>query len=83
MTLSYETIYAGYIEVNFTSSVDIYFWVGSSVTEDHYYARYPPFPETASNGTFAVPAYGELYIFIKNPSEDASASVALTVKYVY
>jgi hypothetical protein len=83
VTLSYEIIYAGYIELNFTSSVDIFFWVGSSVTENDYYARYPPFPETVSNGTFAVPAHGGLFIFIKNPSEDASAIVALTVKYVY
>jgi len=83
VTLSYETIYAGYVEVNFSSSVDVFFWVGSSVTEDRYYARYPPFPETTLNGTIMVPAYGELYIFMKNPSEDASASVTLTVKYVY
>jgi len=83
VTLSYETIFAGYIEVNFTSLVEIFFWVGSSVTENNYYARYPPFPETASNGTIRVPAYGELYIFIKNPSEDVSAIVILTVKYVY
>lgn len=82
-TLSYETIYAGYLEVYFTSSVDIFFWVGSSLTEDRYYSRYPPFPETALNGTILVPVYGDLYIFIKNPSEDASASVTLTVKYVY
>ncbi len=83
VTLSYEIIYAGYIEVNFTSSVDIFFWVGSSVTENDYYARYPPFPGTESNGSFSVPACGKLFIFIKNPSEDTSANVTLTVKYVY
>jgi hypothetical protein len=82
-TLSYETPYAGYLLVNFTASSDIYIWVGSSVTENEYYARYPPFPNTAVHGTFTVPACATVYINISNPSEEIEAEVTLSIEYVY
>jgi hypothetical protein len=83
VTLSYNTIFSGFIEVNFTSSYDVFFWVGSSVTKNEFYARYPSFPETATNGMFTVPACATLYIYVKNPNEDVSAIVTLTIKYTY
>ena len=82
-TLSYDTLFAGYIEVNFTASVDIYFWVGSSLIEDIYYARYPSFPNTATNGTFIIPVCSTVYLYIHNPNELMGATVTLTIKYVY
>lgn len=83
MTLSYGTIYAGFIEVNFTASTDIYFWVGSSVSENQYFARYPPFPNTEINGTFKIPVCATVYININNPSEEIIAIVTLSIKYTY
>jgi hypothetical protein len=83
VTLSYNTIYSGFIEVNFTSSSDVFFWVGSSVTKDEFYARYPPFPETATNGTFVMPACATLYIYVKNPNADIGISLTMTIKYTY
>jgi hypothetical protein len=83
ITLSYDTIYAGYLFVNFTASSDIYIWVGSSVTENEYYSRYPPFPKTAFNGTFTVPACAIVYININNPSEEMEAIVTLSISYIY
>ena len=82
-TLSYDTFYAGYIEVNFTSSTDVYIWVGSSVTEDEYYARFPSYPDTASSGAFRIPVCATVYIYIMNTSEELDALVNLTIKYVY
>ena len=81
--LSYDTSFAGYFEINFTASVDIYFWVGSSLTEDTYYARYPPFPETATNGTAVIPVCGTVYLYIHNPNELMTATITLTVTYIY
>jgi len=81
--LSYGTIYAGYVDVNFTSSTDIYFWIGSNVTENYYYARYPSFPSTATNGTFMVPICSTIYIYIKNPNTDIVAEIILTIKLIY
>ena len=81
--ISYDTIFAGYVVVNFTSSTDVYFWVGSSVTENEYYARFPPFPDTATNGTFTIPACATVYVYVMNPNEERGAIVNLTIKYVY
>lgn len=83
VTLSYDTIYAGYVEVNFTSSTDVVIWVGSSVTDDEYYARFPPYPNTAVNGTFKIPVCATVYIYIINSNEETGAIVNLTMKYVY
>jgi hypothetical protein len=83
ITLTYDTIYAGYLFVNFTASSDIYIWVGSSVTENEYYARYPPFPKTAFNGTFTVPACTIVYVNINNPNEEMEAIVTISISYIY
>lgn len=83
MTLSYDITYAGFIEVNFTSFTDIYIWVGSSISENGYYARYPAFPQTAYNGTFTVPVCFDVYLFIVNTSTDSGTNVTLTIEYTY
>ena len=82
-TLTYDITYAGYIEVEFDSSTDIYLWVGSSVSENGYYARYPSFPNTAYNGTFTIPVCADVYLFIVNTDIDSGTSVTLTIEYVY
>jgi len=82
-TLTYDTLFAGYIELNFTASMDIYFWVGSSLTQDTFYARYPPFPKTATNGTVIIPVCSTVYLYINNPNELMNATVTLTITYVY
>ena len=83
MTLSYNITFAGYVEVEFNSSTDIYFWVGSSVSENGYYARYPSFPNTAFNGTFTIPVCVNVYLFIVNTNVDVGTSVTLTIEYTY
>ena len=83
MTLSYNITYAGYIEVEFNSSTEIYFWVGSSVSENGYYARYPAFPQTAYNGRFTVPVCFNVYLFIVNTNTDSGTNVTLTIEYTY
>lgn len=83
VTLSYEVVYAGFVEVSFNASEDVVVWVGSSISEGEYYARYPAFPETSFNGTFRVPAMATVYINVFNPNEEAEATVTLTIKYTY
>ena len=83
ITLSYDTSYAGYLLVNFTASSDVYIWIGSSVTENEYYARYPPYPNTAAHGAFTLPACAKVYINIGNPSEEVEVEVTLSIEYVY
>ena len=82
-TLAYNITYAGYIEVVFNSSTDIYFWVGSSVSENGYYARYPSYSNTAYNGTFTIPVCANVYLFIVNTNIDVGTSVTLTIEYIY
>ncbi len=83
VTLIYDIEYAGYVEVNFSSSVDILFWVGSSGIEGTYYARYPDYPNTAFNGTFAIPVIETAYLYIGNPNDELAATVSFTVRYIY
>ncbi len=83
MTISYDIDIAGYLEVNFTSSTDVFFWIGSSVAGGDYYSRYPPFPETSTGGTFEVPVCATTYFFIKNADEEADASITFSIKYLY
>ena len=83
VTLFYDIEYAGYLEVNFSSSVDIIFWVGSSGIEGTYYARYPDYPNTAFNGTFKIPVIETAYLYIGNPNEEFAATVSFTVRYIY
>jgi hypothetical protein len=83
VTLIYDIEYAGYVEVNFSSSVDILFWVGGSGTEGTYYARYPDYPNTAFNGTFTIPVIETAYLYIGNPNDELAATVSFTVRYIY
>ena len=83
MTISYDIIYAGYIEVNFTSTTDIFLWIGSPVSKDAYYFRFPAFPHTAFNGTFIVPVSNAVFLFIENTDVEASGVVIITIKYTY
>jgi hypothetical protein len=82
-TILYDIVYAGYIEVNFTSTTDIYIWIGSPVSEDAYYFRFPAFPRTAFNGTFSVPVSNAVFLFIENTDVEASSVVIITIKYTY
>lgn len=83
-TLSYDTWYAGYIEVNFTASSDVILWVGSSILDTLYYARIPPsFPETSKQGSFVIPTCDKIFVFLINPSETMKAEIMLTVTYYY
>ncbi len=81
--LAYQIIYAGYMELNFTSTTDIYIWIGNNVTQNQYYSRYPPFPLTAYNGTYTVPVSQTVYIRIKNADPDNATEVTLTIKVTY
>ncbi len=83
VTLTHDLDYAGFIEVNFTASADVFFWVGSSVDEGRYYSRFPAFPNTAVSGTFKVPVVDVVYLRVFNPDEEIDAVVLLTIKYVY
>jgi len=81
--LAYQIIYAGYMELHFTSTTDIYIWIGNNVTQNQYYSRYPPFPLTAYNGTYTVPVSQNVYIRIENADPDNAADVTLTIKVTY
>lgn len=83
MTISYDITYAGYIEVNFTSTTDIFIWIGSPVSGDVYYSRFPVFPRTAFNGTFVVPVSNAVFLFIENTDLELSGEVIMTIKYTY
>ena len=82
-TLIYDVVYAGYVEVNFSSSVDVLFWVGGSGIEGTYYARYPDYPNTAFNGTFTVPVIETAYLYVGNPNEELAAAVSFMVRYIH
>jgi len=83
ITLVYDLLFAGYVEINFTSTTDVFFWIGSEISQEVYYSRYPPFPETASNGIIKMPACKTLNLNIKNPDLYSKAVVTLTIKFVY
>ena len=83
MTISYDIIYAGYIEINFTSTTDIFLWIGSPVSEVIYYSRFPVFPHTALNGTFIVPVSNAVFLFIENTDLALSGEIKITIKYTY
>jgi predicted nuclease with TOPRIM domain len=82
VTLFYDAVF-GYIDVNFTSSGEIYFWIGSSLIEEKYYSRYPPFPDTIFDGAFTVPVSDEIFIYIYNPNSETVANIKLTIKLTY
>lgn len=83
VTRVYDIQYAGIIVVNFSSTVDIVFWVGSSVTEGVYYSRFPNYPNTASYGNFTVPVLETVYLYIGNPNDELSTTVSFSVNYRY
>ena len=80
-TLIYTLQHAGYLEINFNATTEIYMWIGNSLTEN-YYSRYPNFPETADTGRFIVPASHTVYVFLVNPDQ-SSSEITITIEYVY
>ncbi|EMR74219.1 hypothetical protein MCGE09_00092 [Thaumarchaeota archaeon SCGC AB-539-E09] len=83
MTLIYSLNYAGYIEVNFSSSTDIVFWVGSSITDNEYYSRIPPFPDTIMIGSFRIPVTGTVYLSVFNASNEVPVTLTISIRYIY
>ena len=83
ITLTYDAIYAGYLIVNYTSSGEIVFWLGSSITENRYYARYPSFPDTTKQGSIKIPVCSTVYVFILNPNDEIDIMVNLDIQYFY
>lgn len=82
-TLVYNLDAAGYVEVDFRASGEVFQWVGSSLVDGVYYSRYPPFPETSKAGIFRVPAASQLYIYLINPDQGKEVEVSLSISYVY
>jgi hypothetical protein len=80
VTLSYSNTLSGYLTINFTSSREIYLWVGSSIDENNYYARYPSFPETCYNGYYKIPVCQNIYIYIKNADFTYKTTIDISVK---
>lgn len=84
VTLSYDTTFAGYIQINISASKDIIIWIGSSITDELYYARLPPsFPNTITQGSFVVPTCCTTHIFVINPNENTEVEVELSITYTY
>lgn len=80
---TYKLPFSGYIIMNFTADDDVYVWIGSSMVNAVYFARYPQFPETAENASFIVPVAPDLIVFIGNPNEFNEVRVNFTIKFVY
>ena len=83
LTLIYDLQYAGYIEITFNATTDIYMWIGSSITEGTYYSRYPTFPGTSYNGHFIVPTSKTLYVFLANTDIESTSEIVISIEYVY
>jgi len=84
LTYNYNISNPGYFEVIFSSSVDIFVWVGSSGSNPGYYSRYPYYPNTAFDGTFLVPVVGdEVYLWFENPSEVSVANIEFSVFHMH
>ena len=82
-TIIYNVSYAGLLEVNFSASSDVFIWVGCSMIENCYYARYPSFPKTSSNGSFKIPVCATVYINVNNPNEEIITVIFLSIEYIY
>jgi len=82
-TLAYSLDAAGYVEVDFHASGEVFHWVGSSVVDGVYYSRYPQFPQTSRLGVFKVPAASRLYIIVINPDQSNGVEVSFSISYVY
>ncbi len=81
-TLVYEISVSGYAEISLTSSGEVYLWVGSSMVDDIYYARIPPFPETTLTINTKVPVSPSLYLFLDN-ADDVPVEVEFSINLVY
>jgi hypothetical protein len=81
ITLVYNFSYAGYLEINFTSSNDVYFWVGSSI-DNEYYSRYPLWPDVARSGSVRLPICKDVILYAKNPN-DEDITINLTLRIIY
>jgi len=81
-TISYDTPYAGYIIVNFTSTHYVYLRISSSYSGTEY-ARYP-LEGTATSGFFKIPVFkGITRVIIRNPNYFVTTTVVYTITYVY
>lgn len=81
MVFNYTFSYSGYLEVNFTSTNEIFFWFGSSIN-NYFYSRYPLWPEVSNSGSCKIPFCNDIYVYVKNPN-DTSISIDLSMKVVY
>lgn len=79
--MNYNFSYSGYLEVNFTSTDEIFFWFGSSIIND-YYSRYPLWPIVSETGSFKIPVCKEIIVYIKNPN-DAGININLSMSLYY
>jgi len=82
-TLTYSLGAAGYVEVDFHASGEVFYWVGSPIVEGVYYSRYPQFPQTSRSGVFRVPAASRLYVIMMNPDQSNGVEVSFSISYVY
>ena len=83
VSISYNISYAGILEISYSSTVEIFVWVGSSKAIPNYYARYPAYPNTSYFEEFTVPVAGDMvYMYFENPSLDEIADVNFSVSYV-
>ena len=82
--ITYDISYAGFLEINFTSSEEIFIWVGSSAVEPVYYSRYPNYPNLVDHGSFQVPVAGsKVYVYFENPDQNSDTNIVYSIKYVY
>ena len=82
VSLDYGLPASGYIELEYESTEEIYIWIGSTIQEEGYYARYPAFPDTASSAKVRVPVSPDLIVFIGNPNTgDSSVNLNITLIY--
>ena len=66
VTLNYPVMNNDLLALNYSSTGDIFFWIGSTSLNQSYYSRYPAFPKTSRNGSMMVPITPDLLIFIQN-----------------
>jgi hypothetical protein len=82
VSLEYSIPASGYIELEYESTEEIYLWIGSTIQEDGYYARYPAFPDTASSAKVRIPVSPDLIVFIGNPhTGDSLVNLNITLIY--
>jgi len=77
----YDLQYAGYLQITFSATGNVYFYVGNG----DYWVRYPSdYSKTAASGSFIVPVLpGATYVYIYNPSLFSGVSVTVSIEYVY